>query len=304
MSKDRLGRGLGALLGEYLPDHESTQEPGSGAPLTLATRTIVPNPFQPRLEFDPEELNQLAASIEEAGLLQPIVVRRGQNPSVYELVAGERRLRAVKSLGWDQIPVIIKEVDDRLLLVLALVENIQRSDLGPMEEALGYGGLRDDFGLTQAEIAVAVGKSRSTVANMLRLLNLPISVRRLVEERKLTMGHARALLPLEDKIRVADLAGRVVSGRWSVRDTETAVRKILQDGLTLGGSEKVPSQPRPMDPAVMALQEQLSSTLDARVAIRWKGKGDGSLHISFNGPRDLERIFEAITGRDPADLLG
>lgn len=312
MSQDRLGRGLGALLGEYLQEPPALEVSDgrvgktveTNGPPTLPTRSIVPNPFQPRLEFDPEELRDLAASIKESGLLQPIVVRPGSSKSVYELVAGERRLRAVKSLGWEEVPVIIKEVDNKTLLVLALVENIQRAELGPMEEALGYGALRDDFGLTQAEIAKAVGKNRSTVANMLRLLNLPISVRRLLEEGRLSMGHARALLPLEDKIRVADVAGKVVAGKWSVRDTEAAVRQVLRDGTTSPSRSNKAPPAKPADPAVIALQEQLCSSLGARVSIRWNGKGEGSLYIPFTGPRELERIFEVITGEDPADLLG
>ena len=189
MSHDRLGKGLGALLGDYL---EPELQPGEVQKLRITS--ILPNPMQPRRSFVQAELEELAASIAENGLLQPIVVRAAEGEDSYEVIAGERRLRAVGILGWDEVPVIVRDASDRTLLVLALVENLQREALNPLEEAEGYASLGEQFDMKQADIAAAVGKDRSTVANLLRLLKLPVSVRRLVERGRLSAGHARALL--------------------------------------------------------------------------------------------------------------
>ncbi len=295
---DRLGRGLGALLGDYM---QKTDEPLPHAPppTDLPVRAIAPNPFQPRRNFDTEELGRLALSIKVNGLLQPILVRRTVSGRSYELVAGERRLRACKQLGWNAIPAQIREVDDRTLLVLALVENIQREELGPMEEAEGYQALKERFGYTQQEIADAVGKSRSTVANMLRLRSLPPSVRRLIEDGSLSMGHGRAILGLDDPIKAADLARDAVAAGWSVRETEKRVRDMA-DG---GAKNRKPMQSNALDPAVGVLEVALGDHLDARVSIGWKGEGRGTVRIAFEGARDLERVFAAITGRDAAAIL-
>ncbi|MGI9628677.1 MAG: ParB/RepB/Spo0J family partition protein [Longimicrobiales bacterium] len=298
MSKDRLGRGLGALLGDYAEPTTPAGLPEAGTG-TIPVGSIVANPFQPRAEFKAEELAELAASIKTGGLLQPIVVRPGAKGVGFELVAGERRLRAVRQLGWSEIPAIVREVDDRTLLVLALVENIQRQELGPMEEAKGYGVLREEFHLTQGEIAEAVGKSRSAVANMLRLLALPPSVRRLLEEGALTAGHARALLSLNDNVRAADLAKEAVARGWSVREMEVAVR-----GATGNGRPRPKQTPPNRDPAIAALETAVQEHLGVRAAIRWSGKGSGSIQIPFQGPRDLERVFEAITNQKAADVIG
>ncbi|MBA2669307.1 MAG: ParB/RepB/Spo0J family partition protein, partial [Gemmatimonadetes bacterium] len=185
---------------------------------------IRPNPYQPRREFKPEELNDLEASLRSSGLLQPISVRpaapgaAGQES--WELIAGERRLRAATRLGWEEIPAIIHEIDDRTLLTLALVENLQRSDLNPIEEAEGYQRLIAEFELTQQQVADAVGKDRSTIANFLRLLNLPASVRRMVQEGQLTLGHARALLSLDGERQMVELAREAAAKGMSVREVE------------------------------------------------------------------------------------
>lgn len=297
-TSDRLGRGLGALLGDYM---QKTDDPLSDAPAStdLPVRAIAPNPFQPRRNFDAEELGQLALSIKVNGLLQPVLVRRTASGRSYELVAGERRLRACKQLGWNAIPAQIREVDDRTLLVLALVENIQREELGPMEEAEGYQALRDRFGYTQQEIADAVGKSRSAVANMLRLRSLPPSVRRLIEDGALSMGHGRAILGVDDPIKAADFAREAVAAGWSVRETEKRVRSMAngrpEDHKPLGTKE--------LDPAVGVLEVALGDHLGTRVSIGWKGEGRGTVRITFEGARDLERVFAAITGRDAAAIL-
>ena len=274
----------------------------AGAPAKLPVRAIAANPFQPRRDFRETELNDLADSIRTNGLLQPILVRRSVSGRTFQLVAGERRLRAVKQLGWTEVAAHIRDVDDRTLLVLALVENIQREDLGPLEEAMGYAALRDTFGYSQREIGEAVGKSRSTVANMLRLLALPPSVRRLLEDGKLSMGHARAILAVDDPVRAADLARDAVAGSWSVRETEKRAREAQAIGTDPDQEKATATVER--DPAVGALEEALAGHLGARVAIRWKGDGAGAIRIAFHGARDLERIFAAVTGREAEDIVG
>ena len=300
---DRLGRGLGALLGEFaIEDTDAAQGP-AGPHAALPVRSIVPNPFQPRKEFRPGELDELAASIESCGLLQPVVVRKTPGGRTYELVAGERRLRAVKQLGWTEVPASVRTVDDDTLLVLALVENLQREELGPLEEAQGYESLRDTFGFTQEKIAKAVGKNRSTVANMLRLLTLPPSVRRLLEDGALSMGHARALLAVKDPVRAAEVARRAVAESWSVRETEEEVRTLAAPAAAPDTTAPSKSKAR-RDPAVGALEEALCGHLQTRVAIRWKGKGSGAIRIDFHDARDLERVFAALTGKDAGEVVG
>ena len=298
---DRLGRGLSALLGEYagggpVPGIDPTP------PTKLPVRAIAPNPFQPRRDFQTADLADLAASIKVNGLLQAIVVRRSATGRTFELVAGERRLRAVRQLGWRDIPAQIRDVDDQTLLVLALVENIQREDLGPLEEAKGFDVLRKTFGFSQQRIAGAVGKSRPTVANMLRLLTLPPSVRRLLEEGKLSMGHGRAILAVEDPVRAAELAREAVAGRWSVRETEARIRKAKKASLPDAVAQKL--EEAETDPAVGVLEEALGGHLGARVAIQWNGSGAGAIRIAFNGARELERLFAAVTGQEASEIVG
>ena len=300
--RDRLGRGLEALLGDYIQEGGIPQPGEAAGPARIATRAIAPNPFQPRRTFRTEELTELAASIKANGLLQPIVVRLTASRRSYELVAGERRLRAVQQLGWTDIPAQVRDVDDRSLLVLALVENLQREELGPLEECDGYQTLRDNFGYTQQEIADAVGKSRSTVANVMRLAALPPSVRRLMDEGALSMGHGRAILAIEDPIKAADLAREAVAGDWSVRETEKRVRDRLNPGTP--GDGRGPDESLKQDPAVGALEEALGDHLGTRVKIQWKGKGKGAIRIPFKGTRDLERVFAAVTGREADEVVG
>lgn len=300
-ANDRLGRGLSALLGEYAgePLASGADDP---PPAKLPVRAIAPNPFQPRATFVAAELEELAASIKVNGLLQAIVVRRSVTGRTFELVAGERRLRAVKQLGWREIPAQIRDVDDQTLLVLALVENLQRQDLGPLEEARGYASLRDKFGYSQRQIAEAVGKSRPTVANVLRLLALPPSVRRLMDEGELSMGHGRAILAIDDPIKAAELARRAAAKDWSVRETEKRIRE-LQSG-DKPASDPAEAAGTKRDPAIDVLEETLGAHLGARVAIQWKGMGAGAIRINFSGVRDLERVFEAVTGKVAAEIVG
>ena len=214
----RLGRGLEALLGPI--SREKAQ--AAGALRELPVESVRPNPYQPRTTIDEAAFIELAASIEASGLLQPIIVR--PRDGGYELIAGERRWRAVTHLGWGKIPAVIKDVDDQTLLTLALIENLQRDSLSPMDEAAGYQRLAAEFQLPHAEIARMVGRNRSTVANILRLLQLPTDVQVLVHQKSLSEGHARALLGLEDTERMIALAREAVAQGWSVREMEARVR--------------------------------------------------------------------------------
>jgi ParB family chromosome partitioning protein len=287
--KDRLGRGLGALLGDY--------SPAEGAPAgdisSLVISSIFPNPLQPRKEFSEVELRELTSSIRENGLLQPLLVRPA-GPGRYELVAGERRLRSVQRLGWQEVPAVVREVADEALLVLALVENLQREELNPLEEAEGYRALTERFGLTQEEVSRAVGRDRSTVANLLRLLRLPPSLRRLLEAGELSMGHARALLSVEDPVRAADLGRQAVKEGWSVREIERHAR---------GGASRA-AKPRPTrDPVLRALEETLRERLATRVRVRANKKGAGVIEVPFNGSEDFERLFVLLAGREASDVV-
>jgi ParB family chromosome partitioning protein len=292
----RLGRGLEALLGEEYLTEASSQ----GLVRNLPLRKLFPNPFQPRREFKEEELADLRRSIEVNGLLQPVVVRSspGAEGERFELVAGERRLRAVTDLGWEEIPAVVRDVDDRTLLVLALVENIQREDLSPLEEAEGFRLLLDEFGLTQEEIGQAVGRERSTVANTLRLLKLPSSIRRLLEEGTLTMGHARALLGIEDTGRLVELGRRAAREGWSVREVEARAR-----GTAPRTKEAAP-RGQIEDPGLAALQEALRASLGARVRVRRGKSRTGSIEIPFDTDEELARLFEAITGENLEGVTG
>jgi len=300
--RQRLGKGLGALLGaDYL------EGPPDGAEVrTLSLAAIVPNPLQPRREFREEELEELTTSIRENGLLQPLVVRPdpGAPGDRFQLVAGERRFRALTRLGWAQVPAVVREVDDRTLLVLALVENLQREALGPLEEAEGFQALTEEFGLTQEEIAAAVGKNRSTVANTLRLLRLPPSIRRLLEEGELTMGHARALLAVEDSGRMVELGRRAAREGWSVRQMEERTRKGPKGRGTTRG-RKGNGTAETADPVVSALQEALREALGTRVQLRGgTGGGKGTVEIPFRNAEDFSRIFQLLTGREVDDVAG
>lgn len=300
----RLGKGLSALLGD------EALRPGRDDPglQSLRRTAIVANPYQPRREFQEEELAELAESIRENGLLQPLVVRPDpEASSQYQLVAGERRFRAITRLGWARVPAVVRDVDDQALLVLALVENIQREELGPLEEAEGYRTLVEQFDLTQGEVAEMVGKNRSTVANLLRLLKLPPSVRRLLEEGALSMGHARALLSLEHPGRITQLARKAAAEGWSVREVEARTRKESpsQDENS-GGMDPSPraSGSGRRDPAVEALEQALEGWLGTRVSLKAGSDGSGRIQIPFRSQEDFARIYELITGEDPSSVVG
>lgn len=293
--RDRLGRGLGALLGDLALSGAAE----SGEVRDIPVGAVAPNPYQPRRELAETELEELAQSIRENGLLQPVVVRPVGDPAAgtWQLVAGERRWRAVRRIGWQEIPAIVREVDDRTMLVLALVENLQREALSALDEADGYQALVKDFGLTQSEIAQLVGRDRSTVANTLRLLKLPPSVRRLLAEGRLSAGHARALLAVQDPRRAAELARRAVRGDWSVRRMEARVRG-------LAAKPKRDRKSVATDPVLGVLEEELRRALGTKVAItRGPGPG-GRIQIPFYGDEDLERLFALLTGMEASEVVG
>lgn len=293
--RDRLGRGLGALLGEYAPE-----KPADGVQARMvAINSIAPNPFQPRREFSEEELADLVSSIRENGLLQPIVVRPtpGSGGKSWQLVAGERRWRAVTRLGWAEVPAVIKEVDDRTLLILAMVENIQRSQLSALEEAEGYKRLADEFSLTQQQIAEVMGRDRSTIANAMRLLTLPISVRQLLSAGRLSAGHARALLGLGNERQMAELGREAAEQGWSVRELEGRVQRVRP------AKAATPRKETARDVNERMLEEELQQVFGTQVRIR-KGRGmKGRIEIPFLGAEDFERVFELLVGRGAADVI-
>lgn len=301
----RLGRGLEALLQRSPPRTDATGEPrttSTAAPepesalRQIALARIRPNPLQPRKEFKPEDLADLEASLKTSGLLQPVTVRPAPRGDGFELIAGERRFRAAQRLGWTEIPAIVKDVDDQLLLSLAMVENLQRSDLNPIEEAEGYQQLINDFSLTQQEVADIVGKDRSTVANTLRLLALPASVRRLVWDGQLTVGHARALLGIGDEMRIAELAKDVVAQGLSVREVERRVRE-LASSATKTGPKKGVSTADARSAEVRHLEDRLRKRFGTDVRIQQSGKERGELRIPFYSADDFERLLELLGER-------
>jgi ParB family chromosome partitioning protein len=288
----RLGRGLEALLGPSSRDESAT----AGAIRELPVGSIKPNPFQPRREFDETQLEELANSIAASGLLQPVVVRPRPG-GVHELIAGERRWRAVQRLGWKQIPAVIKDVDDRALLTLALIENLQRDDLSPIDAALGYQRLMDEFKLPQQEVARLVGKDRSTVSNTLRLLRLPPDVQTMIQRKEISEGHGRAVLALSDPAAMTRLAREAVLAGWSVRDLEARVRGDRPDA---GRPPRTIRRPKPdaRNPAaeIRRIEEVLRARLqtDVRVTARRRGRGAVTVHYYSND--DLARILELILG--------
>jgi len=283
----RLGRGLEALLGST----QTASVPASELQ-RIATSRIRPNPYQPRREFDPEALAQLEASIKANGLLQPITVRRKGDS--YELVAGERRLRAVTNLQWKDVPAVVRDFDDQTLLVLALVENLQRSDLNAIEEARGYQRLLGEFSLTHQEVAEAVGKDRSTITNLLRILTLPEPIQQFVESGKLSGGHARALAGTADEDAVA-IANQIIADGLSVRQTEQRVR-LRRNGSerTRNETDRSLSATRKGGPAVRQIEDQLRHYLQTDVQIQLGGDSNGTIRMSFYSPDDLERLMELI----------
>ena len=289
-NKRRLGRGLEALLG--VPSVDEAARDGELRELTLSE--IEPNRFQPRRAFDPAALEDLKRSLAASGLLQPVVVR--ETDGGYELVAGERRWHAARELGWKRIPAVVRDVDDRTLLTLALVENLQRASLSPIDEAVGYDRLVREFGLSQGDIAERVGRDRSTVANAIRLLKLPKSVQALLDSSALTPGHARALLSVEDEGELLQLAREAVAKDWSVRETEHRARGPHTAGAARGAKGRT-ARRAVGTVEVRRIEDALRKKLgtDARVVVT--GKGKGHVTLRFYSSDDLARLLEIITGR-------
>jgi ParB family transcriptional regulator, chromosome partitioning protein len=293
----RLGRGLEALLGAVSRE----QAEASGALRELPVANLLPNPYQPRTHVDEAGLLELTASIEASGLLQPVIVRPRNGK--YELIAGERRWRAIQRLGWTKIPAVVKEVDDQTLLTLALIENLQRDDLNAIDVAAGYQRLGDEFKLPQAEIARLVGRNRSTIANLLRLLKLPVEVKTLVQEGKLSEGHARALVGVTDEAEAIRLAKEAVDQSWSVRETEARARgETLAGAGTQAPSGAPASAPRPRAQQKMAtgdvrrVEDALRKRLGTDVRVTSRRRGRGFLSISYYSNDDLARLLELILG--------
>jgi ParB family chromosome partitioning protein len=287
----RLGRGLEALLGTA-----GLASSDDGALKSVPISQISRNPYQPRQEFNTEELAELEESLKASGLLQPITVRRRPGKDGFELIAGERRLRAATKAGWKEIPAIIKEIDDKTILTLALVENLQRTDLNPIEEGEGYHQLSKDFALTQQQIAETVGKDRTTIANMLRLLQLPEPVRKLLQEGQLTMGHAKVLLGLDDPAKIVGLAREIVKDGLTVREVEQRLREVV--GIRRG---KKPGRPRAIDrqsPELKRIEDRLRRFLQTDATIKVGPRNRGTVTIHFYSADDLERLLELLSVPD------
>lgn len=277
--KSGLGRGLDALL---------PAEAGESGFAIIGIDDIAANPQQPRSHFDEEPLEGLAESIRQVGVLQPIVVREGDRPGTYRLVAGERRWRAARLVGLTEIPAIIRQGDDVSGLTEALVENLQREDLTPLEEAAAYRQLMEDFGMTHEAIAQRVGRSRSAVSNTLRLLQLPAVIQALLESGELSAGHCRPLLGLEDTRYAEHIAQRAADEGWPVRRVEDAVRSRLERPATGGRARKE----RPAE--IIALEERLADRLGSEVRIDYGRRGGGRLTIRFGSLDELERIYRSL----------
>jgi len=295
----RLGRGLEALI--------SGAASGSSAPASDLQRIPISrvrqNPFQPRRQFAESELAELEASLKQSGLIQPITVRR--QGDAYELIAGERRLRAATRLGWEEISAIVRDFDDQTMLVLALVENLQRSNLNPIEEARGYRRLIDEFRLTQQQVADSVGKDRTTVTNLLRVLSLPSSVQGNVEAGELSLGHARALLPISDVAVLIEFASSAITQRMSVRELEQLVRDRTapkQESPYAPPSEKTTSRGSKTDPAVLRVEDDLRRYLQTDVKLSLSGEHKGTIQIGFYSNDDLDRVLDLILRENRRDF--
>ena len=277
-----LGRGLGALLGDYNQAPE-----GDGTLRLLPLQRVEPNPDQPRRDFNEEELQALADSIATHGMLQPLTVREISGSEYYQIIAGERRWRAARLAGLTEVPALVVEADDRKAMELALIENLQRQDLNPVEEALGYQSLLSDYGLTQEEAAQRVGKSRPAVANALRLLNLDEDLLALVRSGKLSPGHARAVLSVKDPKKQREAAQKIAALDLSVRQAEALCRTLCREP-----NPEPPTQALQVN-YVAECEKTLSHHLGRGVKII-SGKRKGRFELEFYGPEDLQRLYEAL----------
>lgn len=277
MNKRGLGKGLSALIPIEDKDQENIQD--------IKVKEIKANKNQPRKKFDEEKIQELANSIKEHGVLQPIIVRR--KAGGYELVAGERRWRAAKKAGIEKIQAIVKDLSDADVMEIALIENLQREDLNPLEEAEAYKKLIEEFGMTQEELSKRVGKSRSQIANTVRLLNLDEEIKKLISDEKLTAGHARALLAIEDKKERLKLAKKISENNMSVRETEETVK--------IKTREKKKNKRGEINPVFIEITEKLQKSLGTRVKVKGTERR-GRIEIEFYSEDELERILETISG--------
>lgn len=284
--KRGLGRGLDALLGSLEPETAEAAD-ATSALRQIAVGKIFPGKYQPRQTIDPEKLEELAASIKSQGVIEPIVVRAAGDR--FELIAGERRWRATQLAGLSEIPALVREVDDRAVVAIALIENIQREELTPLEEAQALKRLIDEFDLTHQQVADAVGRSRAAVSNLLRLMDLPAEIKQLLEHKKLDMGHARALLTLPESLALG-LARQAAEHGWSVRELEDAARAAQSEPRVLAAKPTTP----PRDPNVESLERELSDRIGARVAITHARNGRGKLTIRYHSLEELDGILARI----------
>ncbi len=300
----RLGRGLEALLAMKAPEPRNppaatSEDATPGGLQQVRLSEIRPNPYQPRKEFKLDELSELQASLKASGLLQPITLRPSPTGNGYELIAGERRFRAASSLGWTEIPAVVRTIDDKTLLTLALIENLQRSDLNALEEAEGYKRLVDEFALSHTQVGEVVGKDRSTVANLLRLLQLPAAVRRLLGDGSITLGHARALLGLGDDRAMVELAREAASKGLSVRDVE---RRIQATPGSKHQTKAANAKPKTAASAeARSIEDRLRRHLQTDVSVHLSKSTKGELRIHFYSNDDLTRVLDMILGSAAGD---
>jgi len=300
MAKPALGRGLGALMSGNPPLSQTASAPTIPSPVTaapdnrervqrVALNRIRPSALQPRKDFPDESLRELADSIREQGIVQPLIVR--ERGGFFELIAGERRWRAAQLINLPEIPVIVREADDRAVLELALIENLQRENLNAIEEALGYSQLAEQFQLTQEEIAVKVGKSRAAVANATRLLKLPVSVQAFVRNGQISVGHAKVILGLPDEKIQKLAAERVVKEGLNVRQTEGLVAKLQARGTKISGGKTVAVIP--IDSNISRLEDKLREKFGTKVHLKY-AQGKGTVEISFFSDDELQRVLEIL----------
>jgi ParB family transcriptional regulator, chromosome partitioning protein len=291
--KRRLGRGLDALLGGPAPA-AATATATATAPRTLPVERIQTNPNQPRKDFDEDDLHALKESLRTHGLLQPVVVRAKEDG--YELIAGERRFRAAKEVGWSEIPVHIVDLNDQKVFEAALVENLQRSDLNPIEKAHGFQDYLQRYKVTQDELAKVVGLDRSTVANIIRLLELAPAVQEAVRHGQISAGHARALLPVDDPIRQTNLMQEIIAKGLSVRQVETLVKADAETKPDT--KDKAPAEPAQKTAHVQQLEDDLRQRFATRVAIKLRTADKGQIVIGFETNDDFERVLALLRGPD------
>lgn len=285
--KSALGRGLGALLensGADKLDRSVSGEVPTGSISEIPVAEIEANPFQPRTRFDQEKLDELAASISQLGIIQPLTVRKVR-PNKYQLISGERRFRASQLAGLTQVPAYVRVANDQTMLEMALVENIQRDDLDAIEVAISYQRLIDECNLTQEALGERVGKNRSTITNYLRLLKLPAQIQKALMDKVLTMGHARAIINIEDENEQLELFKEIVKGGLSVRATEAASKSVKQTGKT--EKKELPIE-------FQRLKDNLRQQLNTEVGLKVNAKGKGSISIPFDNEKELKRVLSIL----------